>query len=70
MDKVDVNGGKAHPLFIYLKTRLKGSFGDFVKWNFTKFLCTSAGVPYKRYGPKDDPFSFEGEIKSLLNITA
>ena len=26
--KVNVNGGEAHPLFKYLKSKLKGTFGE------------------------------------------
>lgn len=66
MDKINVNGKAAHPLFKFLKTRLRGSFGDFIKWNFTKFLVNHEGVPFRRYGPKDAPFSFEEDIKALL----
>lgn len=66
MDKINVNGAGAHPLFKYLKVRLPGSFGNFIKWNFTKFLVTHDGLPHKRFGPKDDPFSFEDDIKQLL----
>lgn len=66
MDKIKVNGSDALPLFKYLKTRLVGSFGNFIKWNFTKFLVNHEGVPVQRYGPKDAPFSFEDDIKRLL----
>ncbi|DBA02529.1 TPA: hypothetical protein N0F65_011001 [Lagenidium giganteum] len=65
-EKHDVNGANARPVFTYLKAKLPGSFGNFVKWNFTKFLVDRNGVPYKRYAPKDLPFSFEGDIKKLL----
>lgn len=47
MDKIKVNGSEALPLFKYLKTRLTGSFGNFIKWNFTKFLVNHEGVPIK-----------------------
>ena len=97
-----------HPVFQFLKLRLKGSFGDFIKWlvlhyrlyfilpaifsyyefirNFSKFLCDIAGssVPpvvlwalllvfisnilLCSYGPKDAPFSFEDDIRSLLGV--
>ncbi|DAZ99499.1 TPA: hypothetical protein N0F65_001684 [Lagenidium giganteum] len=65
-EKHDVNGANARPVFTYLKAKLPGSFGNFVKWNFTKFLVDRNGVPYKRYAPKDLPFSFEEDIKTLL----
>ncbi|CCI44169.1 hypothetical protein ABG067_003791 [Albugo candida] len=65
-EKADVNGAKARPVFMYLKAKLPGSFGSFVKWNFTKFLVDRDGKPHKRYAPKDPPLSFEDEIKELL----
>nr|CCA19420.1 phospholipid hydroperoxide glutathione peroxidase pu [Albugo laibachii Nc14] len=65
-EKADVNGAKARPVFMYLKAKLPGSFGNFVKWNFTKFLVDRDGKPHKRYAPKDPPLSFEDEIKTLL----
>ncbi|MDR0830654.1 MAG: glutathione peroxidase, partial [Prevotellaceae bacterium] len=34
--KIKVNGKDAHPLYKYLKSELKGTFGNAVKWNFTK----------------------------------
>lgn len=67
MDKIHVNGAQTHPLFAFLKARLQGSFGNFIKWNFTKFLINKDGTPFRRYGPKDAPFSFEEDIKSLLD---
>uniref|UniRef100_K3WJ83 Glutathione peroxidase n=1 Tax=Globisporangium ultimum (strain ATCC 200006 / CBS 805.95 / DAOM BR144) TaxID=431595 RepID=K3WJ83_GLOUD len=65
-EKHDVNGASARPVFTYLKAKLPGSFGNFVKWNFTKFLVDRNGQPYKRFAPKDLPFSFEDDIKALL----
>lgn len=32
MDKIKVNGGDAHPMFKFLKSRLTGTFGNFIKW--------------------------------------
>ena len=64
--KDDVNGAAARPVFTYLKAKLPGTFGDFVKWNFTKFLVDRNGQPYKRFAPKERPLSFEEDIKTLL----
>ncbi|GAB9471835.1 hypothetical protein Gpo141_00009034 [Globisporangium polare] len=69
-EKHDVNGASARPVFTYLKAKLPGSFGNFVKWNFTKFLVDRNGQPYKRFAPKDLPLSFEDEIKKLLDQPA
>ncbi|HZZ34603.1 MAG TPA: glutathione peroxidase, partial [Caulobacteraceae bacterium] len=39
MAKIDVNGPKAHPLYVWLKHEKKGLLGsEGIKWNFTKFL--------------------------------
>uniref|UniRef100_M4BRZ0 Glutathione peroxidase n=1 Tax=Hyaloperonospora arabidopsidis (strain Emoy2) TaxID=559515 RepID=M4BRZ0_HYAAE len=64
--KDDVNGATARPVFSYLKTKLPGTFGDFVKWNFTKFLVDRNGRPYKRFAPKERPLTMEEDIKTLL----
>lgn len=54
-DKVDVNGGNAHPLFTYLKHKQGGTLGDFIKWNFTKFIIDKNGQPMERHGPSTNP---------------
>ncbi|KAF1314194.1 Phospholipid hydroperoxide glutathione, partial [Globisporangium splendens] len=66
-EKADVNGSHARPVFTFLKAKLPGTFGSFVKWNFTKFLIDRNGVPYKRYSPKDSPLDLERDIQELLN---
>uniref|UniRef100_M4BRZ3 Glutathione peroxidase n=1 Tax=Hyaloperonospora arabidopsidis (strain Emoy2) TaxID=559515 RepID=M4BRZ3_HYAAE len=65
-EKHDVNGSNARPVFTYLKAKLPGTFGNYIKWNFTKFLVDRNGQPYKRYAPTDLPLSFENDIKELL----
>jgi len=70
MDKIDVNGSGAHPLFVYLKTHTDSTFGSFIKWNFTKFLVDSKGIPFKRYGPPEAPFTIESDIRQLLGLPA
>ncbi|GAB2631811.1 glutathione peroxidase [Belliella aquatica] len=67
--KVDVNGDQAHPIFKFLKSRLKGGIlGSKVKWNFTKFLIDADGKPIKRFSPFTKPESLEKDIIKLLNI--
>jgi glutathione peroxidase len=63
-EKIDVNGIKAHPLFDYLKSELKGFILDAIKWNFTKFVINKDGKPVKRFAPKD---SIEKVEKYLEN---
>lgn len=69
-EKADVNGPKARAVFVYLKDALPGSFGNFIKWNFTKFLVDRHGKPVARYGPNDAPFTFEKRIEQLLAESA
>lgn len=66
LEKADVNGFDARPVFTFLKAKVPGVFGDFVKWNFTKFLIDHNGNAYKRYAPRESPLSFESDIKHLL----
>ena len=42
-DKVEVNGGGAHPLWKYLKEKQGGTLFDAIKWNFTKFVIDRSG---------------------------
>lgn len=67
--KVKVNGSQAHPIWKFLRSNLKGAFGNFIKWNYTKFLVAADGTPIKRYGPKSAPLSFEEDIAKLLRVT-
>ncbi|EDV22512.1 uncharacterized protein TRIADDRAFT_9015, partial [Trichoplax adhaerens] len=53
--KIKVNGSEALPLYKYLKSRLPGTLGNFIKWNFSKFLCNKEGVPVQRYSPRTAP---------------
>lgn len=54
-EKIDVNGKNAHPLWNYLKHKQGGTLGDFIKWNFTKFIIDKDGQPVERHGPSTDP---------------
>lgn len=61
-DKVNVNGDDAHPLFKYLKHKQGGTLGNFIKWNFTKFIVDKNGQPVERHGPGTNPKDL---VKSL-----
>lgn len=65
-EKIEVNGAAAHPIFVYLKKELGGILGATIKWNFTKFLITPDGIPYKRYSPKTEPEELEADIVNIL----
>lgn len=65
-EKIKVNGKESHPVFRYLKDKLRGRFGRKIKWNFTKFLITPEGIPFKRYAPTTRPRLMEQDILSVL----
>ncbi len=66
-EKVDVNGGTAHPLFQHLVKAAPGIFGtEGIKWNFTKFLVDGSGNVVKRYGSNAEPKDIAKDIEGLL----
>ena len=67
MEKVDVNGDGAHPLFKWLKTQAPGLLGsEAIKWNFTKFLVGKDGQVLKRYASMDAPAKLTSDIDAAL----
>lgn len=64
--KIEVNGDKAAPLYNWLKSEQKGTFGNAVKWNFTKFLVDREGNAVGRFAPTVTPAKLEDEIKKYL----
>jgi glutathione peroxidase len=81
VDKILVNGPDAHPLYKYLKAEQPVSLPNAagktaaamlskdqgaIEWNYTKFLCNSAGIPVKRFKSGYDPAEFEGDVRLLL----
>lgn len=67
-EKIDVNGGAAHPLFRWLKASLPGALGGSVKWNFTKFLIGRHGEPLQRFAPITAPEKIEPAIRLALGL--
>jgi glutathione peroxidase len=66
-EKVEVNGGNAHPLWKWLKHEKPGLLGmEAIKWNFTKFLIDRNGNVVKRYAPTDTPEKIEKDLASVL----
>lgn len=67
MEKIDVNGDSADPLFDWLKNQKKEFPVNAVAWNFEKFLVGKDGKVVNRYRPPTGPKSFEDDIVELLN---
>ena len=66
-EKVEVNGGNAHPFWKWLKHEKPGLLGmEAIKWNFTKFLIDRKGNVVKRYAPTDTPEKIEKDLSSVL----
>ena len=67
MEKIDVNGADADPLFKYLSAEAPGLLGSkAIKWNFTKFLVGKDGEVIKRYGPQEAPKGIGKDIEKAL----
>ena len=66
MQKINVNGKNAHPLYKFLKEQAGGFLFDAIKWNFTKFLVNRDGTQIKRFAPYTKPEKIEDDIRNLL----
>jgi glutathione peroxidase len=67
MEKVNVNGAEAHPLYQWLTAEAPGLLGSkAIKWNFTKFLVGKDGRVIKRYAPQDSPEKLSADIEAAL----
>jgi len=69
MEKVDVNGENAHPLFKYLTENSPGLLGKSIKWNFTKFLIDGNGKIIDRFAPTTNPSKIKPKIIELIRET-
>ena len=68
MEKIDVNGQQAHPLFQWLKQQAPGLPGsEGIKWNFPKFLIGRYGQVIKRYASLDKPAGLAADIEKALH---
>ena len=66
-EKIEVNGANTHPIFKFLKSSISnGLFGSKIKWNFTKFIINSQGIPIKRFAPTTQPEKMGKTIRQLL----
>lgn len=67
MGKIDVNGDRADPLYVHLKSQATGLMGsEAIKWNFTKFLVDRQGRVVDRFGSSTAPAALENSIEKLL----
>ena len=67
MEKIDVNGANASPLYQWLTAEAPGLLGSkAIKWNFTKFLVGRDGQVIRRYAPQDAPAKLAGDIAAAL----
>jgi glutathione peroxidase len=65
--KIEVNGARTHPLYLWLKGEKAGVFGtEAIKWNFTKFLVGRSGQVIKRFAPADAPEKIDAHVVSAL----
>lgn len=65
-EKVNVNGDSTAPLWKFLKQLQGGTFGDSIKWNFSKFIIDRHGTPVRRFGPNVSPKEMETDILLYL----
>ncbi|CAN5604903.1 glutathione peroxidase [soil metagenome] len=67
MEKIDVKGQNAAPLYQWLTREKPGLLGSkAIKWNFTKFLVGRDGRVLKRFAPLDSPASMSKHIEAAL----
>ena len=67
LEKVNVNGPDAHPLYQWLCAVAPGLLGSkAIKWNFTKFLVGRDGRVIKRYASMDKPEKIAQDIEVAL----
>ena len=64
--KIEVNGPRAHPLYVWLKQQKGGLLGSAIKWNFTKFLVNKAGLVQARFAPTTKPEGLSRDVAALV----
>mmetsp|Transcript_60339 Transcript_60339/g.95806 ORF Transcript_60339/g.95806 Transcript_60339/m.95806 type:complete len:119 (-) Transcript_60339:273-629(-) len=63
-EKIDVNGGDTHPVFVYLKGVYEGD----ITWNFaSKFVIGRDGIPSARFDSSETWEQIEAKIEEELN---
>jgi len=66
LEKIDVNGENAHPLWKWLKTNKEGLITNDIKWNFTKFIIDKEGKAVEKFSPTTEPLSMEETLKKYF----
>lgn len=67
LEKLEVNGRSAHPLYQWLTREKPGLLGTRgIKWNFTKFLVGRDGRVLERFGPQQKPEALASAIEAAL----
>ncbi|KAK0664018.1 putative glutathione peroxidase [Cercophora samala] len=67
MQKIEVNGDNAHPLYEWLKEQQAGLLGlKRIKWNFEKFLIGKDGAVKGRWSSMTGPDALEKEVLAEL----
>lgn len=67
LQKVEVNGDHAAPIFQFLKSSEPGLLGtEAIKWNFTKFLIDSKGQVLERFAPQTEPKALAPSLEKIL----
>lgn len=66
MEKVEVNGSGAHPVYEWLRSEKGGLLGGKIKWNFTKYLIGKDGQVIERYAPTTKPEKIKADIEKAL----
>ena len=67
LEKINVKGPDAHPLYQWLCAEAPGLLGSkAIKWNFTKFLVGRDGRVIKRYASMDKPEKMAQDIEAAL----
>ena len=65
LPKIEVMG-EYPSLYRFLKKEAKGTLGNTIKWNFTKFLIGRDGKVLKRFAPNVRPMEMEAAIVEAL----
>ncbi|MBL32688.1 MAG: glutathione peroxidase [Gammaproteobacteria bacterium] len=67
MNKINVNGKNADPLYSFLKEQKPGVIETpQIKWNFTKFLISRDGFVIERFSPQTEIEEIETKILDLI----